>query len=995
MAAVKLDLVNQLRALQAKMKAHQELVEVGVDKLEEGKTIRDNKRKEILLKEIKIILGVLHDTDKRLIRNLKSEVFDHIRSISKVEKEVSRVIELVKCSDTKDMNTMNSAVRDVTEQVMSLGMEDMASYFGLSVATQTNNLSSLFQQIPDYVYLRTPSLDPAGWRLENMSHHGIKPDSKYVTVKVTATGKEYKITDLLLNKMTVRVMTSSGEVVEESTLQNKVSRGLSEVVGLNPSCLEVKVKIPLERDSFLAVTLLQTNVGGSPLRLPHIDHEILSRADQTMGPNSTCVNIDMYELDMSRDMSFVPQEVSRIPKSSLQHKQTIHDTMLDQSDYNSLDITNRQQLQKLNSLAPQSMAPYSISKQPLILNPFPKISKQPKLPNMPENLNEENSPSVSASTIDDIPADLTSFSPRSQGTTSTMSGGSQLHRDLQKALDSCPVMLEKEKTLETSFRDDILGGRTNLSIEEVQSRLSSSNGSQEEDLVLRMDSSQANKLHQTDKSVNFAEKTEICQLLATPQIKPGSNKFVLEVGQTKMTDGHGDTSRKIVANQEDETLPFLPSCGRGSKSVLANRSGLSQTAIEDRKSHDCYSVSLLAELLPNLGKEEDPDLMLNTSKSVSPGQEWVSPTSSEWSLGSEAREHNTSILPADMMDGGIQSCSQIQSQMSRPHFYFSSEFEQCGKLEYGETRTKGRGADSPCLAAPCDVTILPEKGLILVTEPPFNRIGIYTADDLKFKDWCVYPCLHGQQQSKKFFYPTSILQTKGFVLILEKHQILILGSDLQPHQPPIKGKFAGLAEDELGDIYTLFQDWKGRVWIQCLRLGPDTRSKNTIHDGKHKFWWHGDQVHLSVMEIFSDWDTRSKCWFLTAKGCKLYITDTGHGKLYIVDLQSGDQSVFGFMGSKDKRLDAPAGLLVDDGGNLLICDSGNNRLVLFSESGQFVRVVDSNKNYTTPFGLTRYNDTVVVVYQGRVSRSLAGMVTYRIKQQEIENGVGDNGSAVA
>merc|ERR1719334_1506575 len=229
-------------------------------------------------------------------------------------------------------------------------------------------------------------------------------------------------------------------------------------------------------------------------------------------------------------------------------------------------------------MAPQSMVPHSISKQPLVLNPFPKISKQPKLPNMPENLTEENSPSVSASTIDDIPADLTSFSPRSQGTTSTMSGGSQLHRDLQKALDSCPVMLEKDKSLETSFRDDILGARTNLSIEEVQSRLSSSNGSQEEDLALRMDTSQANKLHQTDKSVNFAEKTEICQLLATPQIKPGSNKFVLEVGQTKMTDGHGDTSRKIVANQEDETLPFLPSCGRGARSVLANRSVLSQTA---------------------------------------------------------------------------------------------------------------------------------------------------------------------------------------------------------------------------------------------------------------------------------------------------------------------------------------------------------------------------------------------------------------------------------
>ena len=126
MASAKLDLVNQLRILHKKLGAKQTCIEARINKLEDGKTIRDNRRKEILLKEVKIILAKLHETDKRLVRDLKSEVFDHMRSMSKIEREISSLIDLVKVSDSKDMDTMTEAVTEVTKAVDKLGLDDIS-----------------------------------------------------------------------------------------------------------------------------------------------------------------------------------------------------------------------------------------------------------------------------------------------------------------------------------------------------------------------------------------------------------------------------------------------------------------------------------------------------------------------------------------------------------------------------------------------------------------------------------------------------------------------------------------------------------------------------------------------------------------------------------------------------------------------------------------------------------------------------------------------------
>ena len=69
---------------------------------------------------------------------------------------------------------------------------------------------------------------------------------------------------------------------------------------------------------------------------------------------------------------------------------------------------------------------------------------------------------------------------------------------------------------------------------------------------------------------------------------------------------------------------------------------------------------------------------------------------------------------------------------------------------------------------------------------------------------CSYPPIYGVEQKESFTFPTNILCTKsGFVFIVERDQILILNQELKLAQQPIKGQYAGLAEEEDGSVGTI------------------------------------------------------------------------------------------------------------------------------------------------------------------------------------------------
>ena len=128
MTLMKATLLNQLRSLQEKLREQEMRIETGVDAFENGKAGRDSKRKEILLHEVKQILSNLHETDKKQVKDLKSDVFDQLRAVAKVEKETARLVEVVKTASSQDLDTMEEAVNEVNQRVEELQLEAFSRY---------------------------------------------------------------------------------------------------------------------------------------------------------------------------------------------------------------------------------------------------------------------------------------------------------------------------------------------------------------------------------------------------------------------------------------------------------------------------------------------------------------------------------------------------------------------------------------------------------------------------------------------------------------------------------------------------------------------------------------------------------------------------------------------------------------------------------------------------------------------------------------------------
>jgi len=207
------------------------------------------------------------------------------------------------------------------------------------------------------------------------------------------------------------------------------------------------------------------------------------------------------------------------------------------------------------------------------------------------------------------------------------------------------------------------------------------------------------------------------------------------------------------------------------------------------------------------------------------------------------------------------------------------------------------------------------------------------------------------EQKESFTFPTNIHCTKsGFVFIVERDQILILNQELKLAQQPIKGRYAGLTEEEDGSVGTI-QDINGVLKLKRIEFNDSPRELELY--GKAGYWFQHKDLDptISMPKEFSRAHSASKCWFLAAAGPDLHITDYGLGKVYTVNRDGSEQTAFGYLGSNEGQILKPAGILLDDRGNVMVSDSKNCRLQVFSAAKEFVKVVAS---FTSkPFGLVR------------------------------------------
>jgi len=173
-------------------------------------------------------------------------------------------------------------------------------------------------------------------------------------------------------------------------------------------------------------------------------------------------------------------------------------------------------------------------------------------------------------------------------------------------------------------------------------------------------------------------------------------------------------------------------------------------------------------------------------------------------------------------------------------------------------------------------------------------------------------------------------------------------------------KCYGLAQDKEGRLITIMESRRPRK-TDLLFFDLDT----------------GDLVKKIEMEEIIANMAMSKCRFLTYQLGKLYITDLGLDCVYILDPITINAKVFGSSGSGAGQLSDPAGLVVDSVGNIIVADSKNHRLCLYSAEGKFVCNLSLSPDTRRPSGVAldkEQKDIYVLNLQGR-----AAMTKYRLK----------------
>jgi len=962
----KQDMLLELDNLQVSLEITKSEIEVGVDNLEDGKKARDVKKKELLLHEMKQILAKLNEIDKKVVKDLKGDAFDFLRSVNKITDEIASMKDALKTAPENERN-WKTEVNALKVKVENLECADFVSCLGLSVSVQPGTMAAAVERISDAIFLGNSVLNPKHFLVEMPEKQTLPAlqitNPNYIEVRIHIVGEGAPTTfcSYLLQKLMVTLACQlPGEgirVMEECSVWSKVEKKKA-VVSEDGTHITVQLKRPNNTIGKISVQLLGTNIVNSPMlhQFGHDENKDPTAHNLTLGNDS----IGIFDT-----------------------------TGLDQSDVNSLDMTARRQMflaaGKKHLLSNPTLQPSPA------YNPIRGMSRQSDFAPVPDKRQLNSS----------LP-----FSPCSEGAVSTMRAtaaasklAGALHKLASNGMEGSRHRQEngKMEEMDESNLSILAPSRSSaLSIDEMQRSLSGSEsgGGGDKSMVF------------LDKSVSFAPQTQVVEVLSTPQVAAGSGntRFLVAQGQTKDRDGQAGLARRLHKEEKNggsEGIWDVSELDAEDVAEEYNPASAVTLPLVAGNDFDCpLPRSCISPLVDSY--YEDPHLMLNASKAPSPQSSWskedsiwdiavqdsedddedyynhphlmlnaskAPPIGADWPSVDPSWDGNSSLLPqccSNQSPFPTQDNNQTIWETDSELLPSVGKFDiLLGCLEVADvyeshpiTSSSTRGTKH-CLLSPHSITFLPQRHCFLVTEPDHNRVGQYEAESFKFIGWLGYP----EQFTKtrqNYTFPTSILcLANGYLVLIERNRLHVFDGNVCSIQS-IGGVFHGLTEGPEGEIYTLSKNKDGNTFLKKL-----VRTQN-------HYKWMG-QISIST-------ETLSKARFLLYSNEKIFITDQGFHKLFIVDLRTGEQTVTGYMGSNPGQLKRPTGLLADDMGNLLVGDSGNNRLSVYTDEGKFVKVVGQVdwRFSSSPHGLVRHNNSVLAVFRGGKEGAPGGIVRYRL-----------------
>jgi len=621
-------------------------------------------------------------------------------------------------------------------------------------------------------------------------------------------------------------------------------------------------------------------------------------------------------------------------------------TGLDQSDINSLDLTARR---KHHMTVPRS----------------PRVHRSRNIPKVPEAV------AVPMMLTNTLP-----FSPASEGRVSTMRTAVAVN-NLANIHDGNVPHIGKMIIDDNNDHVD----ETNISV--VAQAPSESSAKTMEDIQRSLSGSEVgddNSMVQLDRSVRFADNAGVVSDHSddsTKQTRAGDVQDETEsIGERDDVNCEvWDTTDLATNNVEvDEENPvgqpvLEESCWRPLS--MRHEGGLRPGLHQPPTAWVNWADSVWESTEDDLDDEynDNPHLLLNASKAPESGADWPS-VDPAW-------DGNTSLLPQPCLDKSLRAYS---SQDNNQTIWESDSYDSPGSnydisvssLVLEEvfksqpiSSSSSRGTVH-CLVSPHSIAFLPTINYFIVTEPELNRVGLYQGDSFKFECWLRYPG-HFSSDRQYFTFPTSIISlSNGCIALMERNKFHVFDQHVRPIHA-VSGTFHGLTEGPNLQILTLSKNKEGQNVIK--------RFAKT----KYRYKYAG-MILIRAVKDFDNWQKLSSLSYLCYNQGKVFMTDKGLHKIFIVDLTTGKQTVKGYLGDEPGQFKKPTGIVVDDVGNLLVGDSGNNRLGVYTDEGKFVKVVESEAWHSlSPRGLVRVDDLVYVALKGEKEGAIA---MYKLEESE-------------
>ena len=362
--------------------------------------------------------------------------------------------------------------------------------------------------------------------------------------------------------------------------------------------------------------------------------------------------------------------------------------------------------------------------------------------------------------------------------------------------------------------------------------------------------------------------------------------------------------------------PFAPKSGLASTMKGGGIPELQEAAASRRLEESLKEAQVLdaTSCLPEKtisvdSSADDPYLMLNASKApsptsanrtISPDPCWGEEETEDNKQPPAGGDPNVSLLPdCTTLESPDVTMWEEETLLSADTFSFAAgDLVAEAVLRPQSTASSSSRGQQACLRDPRGVAVVPQLGLLLVTEPSFNRIGIFALADFKFAGWFQY----GSCQN-----PTNILCAGDTLAILERRQILLFSLEKNECHPQatIPGKFKGLTSGPFGEIITLMSYCTEKSGTQRKATETFTHFLAVIRPGATKIT---DKIPLESVSS----SLGSEMLFLHSvmsgsSKHKVIITDPARHRLVEVSVDEGKARCGGYLGSSFGQFNTPTG----------------------------------------------------------------------------------------